>query len=161
MASSAGTKVTTDPAGKHNPISESTGPVASDSLAAESQKKGGAFDGTSSDQPSKSTTTTTSQQQQPEAGTNSTFDHQSGTAAFAGGSMKPKGANLTEGGFEGDEPNASFNTDIGSDNDPGRAALNRLQRQTHESALDAGAPTRQGEVQQGTGGYDPLKETSA
>ncbi|KAL8748258.1 MAG: hypothetical protein Q9184_007457 [Pyrenodesmia sp. 2 TL-2023] len=40
---STGTKVTTDPASSQNPIRESAGPVASDSLAAESTRANGAF----------------------------------------------------------------------------------------------------------------------
>lgn len=208
-------KVTTDPAGTQNPVTEGAGTVTSDSLAAESANKGGSFGGVPSKQPSASTTTnttdtsnakelppaadgtarkaatgeldepykgahpsgkdagsgptynadTTSSSSQPAAGQDGTFDHASGTAAFGKGGEsgvgKPKGTNLTEGGFQGDEPNASYNTDIGSENDPGRAALGKLQRMTDESAVDAGNPTRQKEVETGTGGYDALKETSA
>jgi len=99
--------------------------------------------------------------EQPRAGEDGTLDHQAGTAAGGPASLKPKGANVTEGGFQGDEPNASFHTDIGSENDPGRAALNRLERTNFESAVDAGAPTRQQGVDQSTGGYEGLKETDA
>lgn len=38
-----GQKVTTDPAGRHDPKLENSGPVASDSLAADSLRSGGAF----------------------------------------------------------------------------------------------------------------------
>lgn len=48
------------------------------------------------------------------------------------GSAKPKGKNLTEGGFDSDPAkNASFNSDIGTSQDPGRLAENRFQ---HEMA---------------------------
>ena len=48
---------------------------------------------------------------------------------------KPKGKNITEGGFdEGDDKNASFNSDIGDENDPGRKAENDMQRMTQSSS---------------------------
>lgn len=48
---------------------------------------------------------------------------------------KPKGKNITEGGFdEGDDQNASFNSEIGGENDPGRAAENDMQRKTQSSS---------------------------
>lgn len=41
----------------------------------------------------------------------------------------PKGQNLREGGFTSDDKkNASFNSDIGGKNDPGRAALDDMVR---------------------------------
>ena len=50
-------------------------------------------------------------------------------------SGKPKGKNLTEGGFdEGDDKNASFNSDIGTENDPGREAEAWTQRITQASS---------------------------
>lgn len=65
------------------------------------------------------------------------------TAAYAGSaippeSQKPKGANLTEGGFEGGEPNASFNSEIGSQDDPARLAEQKFARENAQSAADAG-----------------------
>lgn len=69
-------------------------------------------------------------------------------AGFAG-SAKPKGKNLHEGGFdEGDDKNASFNSDIGTEDDPGRAAENKFSREVAESGHDAGRGPRQ----QGTAG---------
>lgn len=61
MASSHGTKVTTDPETLNNPKNENPGVVTSDSLAAESIQEGGSFAANSdsrgpSDQPSYSTT---------------------------------------------------------------------------------------------------------
>ena len=53
---------------------------------------------------------------------------------------KPKGKNITEGGFdEGDDQNASFNSDIGDENDPGRRAENEFQRTT-QSVSGSTAP---------------------
>ncbi|KAI9802979.1 MAG: hypothetical protein M1825_002212 [Sarcosagium campestre] len=53
--------------------------------------------------------------------------------------QKPKGTNLQEGGFESDDTkNASFNSEIGSEQDPGRAAENKFQRRAAESGPDAG-----------------------
>ncbi|KAJ9351862.1 hypothetical protein C8Q69DRAFT_467509 [Paecilomyces variotii] len=53
------------------------------------------------------------------------------------GNTKPKGQNLKEGGFT-DKKNASWNTDIGSRNDPGRLAENKFERYNKESGIDAG-----------------------
>ena len=48
---------------------------------------------------------------------------------------KPKGKNITEGGFdEGDEKNVSFTSDIGDENDPGRKAEGEMQRVTQSSS---------------------------
>lgn len=49
------------------------------------------------------------------------------------GSTKPKGKNLREGGFDPNDPNASFTSDIGSRNDPGRGAEGAYQRSMAES----------------------------
>ena len=57
----------------------------------------------------------------------------------------PKGANLTEGGFESnDRNNASFNSDIGTKNDPGRAAELKFQRANADAAGDAARPRQKG-----------------
>ncbi|KAI9759509.1 MAG: hypothetical protein M4579_002268 [Chaenotheca gracillima] len=56
---------------------------------------------------------------------------------------KPKGKNLTEGGFSSDDPNASFNNEIGTKNDPGRLAEGVFQRSVAESGPDAGGGPRQ------------------
>jgi hypothetical protein len=46
------------------------------------------------------------------------------------GSTKPKGKNLTEGGFDSDTTrNASFASEIGSNEDPGREAELRFERE--------------------------------
>lgn len=54
-------------------------------------------------------------------GTNESSGTPSGEENF-----KPKGENLTEGGFDSDAPNASFNNDIGGKNDPGRVAESKF-----------------------------------
>ncbi|OQD78677.1 hypothetical protein PENDEC_c001G06380 [Penicillium decumbens] len=52
---------------------------------------------------------------------------------------KPNGRNIREGGFHSDDhKNASFNTDIASDQDPARAAINKFERTNAESGPDAG-----------------------
>ncbi|KAK7517228.1 uncharacterized protein IWZ02DRAFT_457582 [Phyllosticta citriasiana] len=56
---------------------------------------------------------------------------------------KPKGSNLQEGGFDGSEPNASFNSEIGTKNDPGRSAENGFQRNAVQSAQDSATGPRQ------------------
>ncbi|KAJ5291240.1 hypothetical protein N7478_000491 [Penicillium angulare] len=55
--------------------------------------------------------------------------------------IKPDGRNIREGGFSSnDAKNASFEAEIGSDQDPGRAAINKFQRTNAESGPDAGRP---------------------
>jgi len=54
------------------------------------------------------------------------------------GAKAPHGKNITEGGFDSDAPNASFNNDIGGKNDPGRAALGEFQKTNAETLEDAG-----------------------
>jgi len=76
---------------------------------------------------------------------NSQFEDQAG----------PHGKNLTEGGFESnDSKNASFNQEIGTKNDPGRLAEEKMQRSNADAAGDAAMPRQQGV----TGGneYDAL-----
>lgn len=55
------------------------------------------------------------------------------------GNTKPNGRNLTEGGFDSDpKNNASFNSDIGTDQDPGRLAEQKFAKSTSESGANAG-----------------------
>ncbi|KAL8942909.1 MAG: hypothetical protein Q9216_001384 [Gyalolechia sp. 2 TL-2023] len=68
---------------------------------------------------------------------------------------KPHGKNITEGGFESDDSkNASFGAEIGSKDDPGRAATEQFQTTAQTSAGGKGA--RQGQVT-GDGQYDTLE----
>lgn len=70
---------------------------------------------------------------------------------------KPKGKNLTEGGFDPDEaPNVSFTGEIGTEEDPGRAAEGALQRQTVAAAGGAG-PRQEGPAS-GQGQFGVLEE---
>ncbi|MCJ1428929.1 hypothetical protein MMC29_006840 [Sticta canariensis] len=73
-------------------------------------------------------------------------------------SGKPKGKNLTEGGFDDTDDsaanNASFTADIGTENDPGRMAEHGFQR-TNAAVAGGGGP-RQSEVT-GKGQYDVLE----
>ena len=63
-------------------------------------------------------------------------------------SGKPHGKNITEGGFDADDSNnASFNSEIGSKNDPGRKAEGDFQKLT-QSVSGATGP------RQGTGGQE-------
>ena len=77
-----------------------------------------------------------------------------------GDDFKPKGQNITEGGFDSSAPNASFNSDIGGKNDPGRAALQDLQRADAQAGGDAGAGPRQSGVTN-DGQFDILKDAEA
>ena len=74
--------------------------------------------------------------------------------ARAPGEFKPKGKNITEGGFDSSAPNASFNnTEIGSKKDPGRVAEAKFQR---ENAQVAGAIGKQkGDIEES--GFEALK----
>ena len=67
------------------------------------------------------------------------------------GGGKPKGANLTEGGFEGEAKNND--AEVGSENDPGRAAL--LGTQSANAGAAGGTGPVQKEVDNQTG-YDAL-----
>ena len=67
----------------------------------------------------------------------------------------PKGQNISEGGFDSDAPNASFNTDIGGKDDPGRRAIQQM------DVPSSGGGPRQEEVTN-DGQYDALEnETSS
>ncbi len=69
--------------------------------------------------------------------------------------QKPKGRNITEGDVPDDAPNASFTAEIGSADDPGRLAEQKMQLRTAESALDAGHGPRQKKINP-EGQYDAL-----
>lgn len=72
-----------------------------------------------------------------------------------GGLGGPKGKNLTEGGFESnDRKNASFNSEIGSKNDPGRLAEQKFQRDNADRGDDAGFPRQKGDIRDNE--YDAL-----
>ena len=72
------------------------------------------------------------------------------------GGPKPKGKNITEGGFDEDAPNASYTTEIGTDQDPGRLGMGDAQRRAAESGADAGGGPRQKGIDGGQGGFDVL-----
>jgi len=70
----------------------------------------------------------------------------------------PKGKDLKEGGFdEGDDKNASFTSDIGDENDPGRLAESKFAEENAEMGEDT-APKQGGS---GEGLYDTLEDTFA
>ncbi|KAF2220469.1 hypothetical protein BDZ85DRAFT_302744 [Elsinoe ampelina] len=75
------------------------------------------------------------------------------------GRFQPKGANLTEGGFDGNEPNASFSADVGTKNDPSRVALQGLQKADAQQPGVVGGQSQGGVSNDGQ--YDVLKEASA
>ena len=76
------------------------------------------------------------------------------TSVTSAGQTKPKGKNLTEGGFDDDpKNNASFNSDIGTENDPGKAA--ELQFQKQQAATVGSGPRQSGIT--GDGQYDILE----
>jgi hypothetical protein len=76
--------------------------------------------------------------------------------------FKPKGTNITEGGFDSNAPNASFNNDIGGKNDPGRVAEQQMANATAKTGASASQPgSGDKSIQGGQGGFENLKETSA
>ncbi|KAK3109827.1 hypothetical protein LTR53_016507 [Teratosphaeriaceae sp. CCFEE 6253] len=62
--------------------------------------------------------------------------------------QKPKGSNVTEGGFDDDAPNVSFSTDIGGKDDPGRAALGGMEARNARAAGGEG-PRQYGQAGDG------------
>ena len=92
-----------------------------------------------------------------DAGVGPTFNTPSGGVSDAT-NQQPKGKNITEGGFDADAPNASYNTDIGGKDDPGRVALEGFEAENTPFA--GGAGPREGQVSN-DGQYDVLKDESA
>ena len=69
---------------------------------------------------------------------------------------KPKGKNITEGGFDDDpSKNASFNSDIGSEDDPGMKAIGDMQRKTQN--VSGGTGPRQAPGDSDNSQYDVLE----
>ncbi|PGH11540.1 hypothetical protein AJ79_04797 [Helicocarpus griseus UAMH5409] len=71
-------------------------------------------------------------------------------------SQKPKGTNLTEGGFSNVNPadNASFNSEIGSENDPSLLAEMKMQGGNARNPGERAAPVDQpGNIPRGTEGH--------
>lgn len=67
----------------------------------------------------------------------------------------PHGKGLSEGGFESDDKhNASFTSKIGSKDDPGRLAVEKMIRANAQAAADAGMPSQKQVAE--TGIYDAL-----
>ena len=68
---------------------------------------------------------------------------------------KPKGKNITEGGFDDDPSNnASFNADIGTENDPGRKAVGDMQKKAQTAS--GGTGPRQAPGESDNSQYDVL-----
>jgi len=57
---------------------------------------------------------------------------------------KSRGKDLTEGGFGGDDGDASFNSNIGLKNDPGRLADLKYERANADAAGSAAMPKQRG-----------------
>ena len=70
---------------------------------------------------------------------------------------KPKGKNITEGGFDDDPSNnASFNNEIGTENDPGRGAEQTMQLNAQSASGGTGPRQKLGESDNSQ--YDVLQE---
>ncbi|RDL39221.1 uncharacterized protein BP5553_03561 [Venustampulla echinocandica] len=64
---------------------------------------------------------------------------------WANNSANPKGKNLKEGGFDSNPKNhASFNSEIGSKDDPGRLAELKMQKEAMETAGQRSVPGKKG-----------------
>ncbi|ORY14422.1 hypothetical protein BCR34DRAFT_232504 [Clohesyomyces aquaticus] len=95
-------------------------------------------------------------------------DHAQGgiTGGYAGagdsardpGEFRPKGKNITEGGFDDSAPNASFNQAIGTKKDPGLVAEAKFERDNAYSGAD-GISKQAGFT--GDSPYDALKREEA
>ena len=70
---------------------------------------------------------------------------------------KPKGTNIKEGGFDSDAPNASFTSEIGTDQDPGRQGEYDQQRRSAGDAADSGLP----KTQRGLDGDHPYQSLNS
>jgi len=73
--------------------------------------------------------------------------------------MRPKGRNVHEGDFDDDAPNASFNNEIGTKNDPARFAEGQFEKRNARNAGDAGHARDMNTTDEGQ--FDALKEESA
>lgn len=70
---------------------------------------------------------------------------------------KPKGKNITEGGFDDDpSKNASFNSEIGTENDPGRQAEQDLQMKSQAVSGSSAPKQKMGEAEKSQ--YDVLTD---
>lgn len=82
----------------------------------------------------------------------------SGGGSSTSENQKPKGSNVTEGGFDSSAPNASFNGDVGGKNDPGRLAETAMAKSAAESGAAGGDNTvtsKSGLTKEGAG-YEAL-----
>jgi len=75
-------------------------------------------------------------------------------SARSAGELKPKGKNITEGGFDSSGPNASFNNEIGGKKDPGRLAEAKFDRENAKVGGDVGRAKQEGET--GDSQFDAL-----
>ena len=72
---------------------------------------------------------------------------------------KPKGKNIIEGGSEGyDGKNASFNQEIGGNDDPGRLAEAKFSKD-NATGGSAGFPKQKGDIGENT--FDALNRESS
>ncbi|KAF2798191.1 hypothetical protein K505DRAFT_296976 [Melanomma pulvis-pyrius CBS 109.77] len=76
-------------------------------------------------------------------------------AERAPGELRPKGKNITEGGFDDGAPNASFNNVVGGRKDPGSLAEEKFVRENAKVA-GGGGGTGDGELT-GESGFDGLE----
>jgi len=104
--------------------------------------------------------TSTATSEKPDNNTNTAPSYAS-AAGPTDENAKPKGTNITEGGFDSGAPNASFNNEIGTENDPGRAAELEFEK---SNARVGGAGGYEGANAPGStdkGQYGALKDESA
>lgn len=71
-------------------------------------------------------------------GSSHTSSYASAASDNTAENLKPKGANITEGGFDSSAPNASWTTEIGTKKDPGRVAERQMEAGNSRAGFDAG-----------------------
>jgi len=133
---------------------ESSSSSGSGGSSSASGGSGGSYQGTGSAQ---STGSISQENQYPGSGQGAPAP----SAAYVASSedSKLKGENLTEGGFDSDDKNASYTSDIGGENDPGREALRQFETTSAPSAAGGEGPMQYGNVSGGA--FDGLDETSS
>jgi hypothetical protein len=74
--------------------------------------------------------------------------------------QKPKGKNLTEGGFDDDAKNTNSVSEIGTEDDPGRLAEEKFERINAQPGSDAGGPRQSNAIGDNVR-YGALEDTEA
>ncbi|KAL8919298.1 MAG: hypothetical protein Q9208_006863 [Pyrenodesmia sp. 3 TL-2023] len=137
---STGKKVTTDPASTQNPIRESAGPIASDSLAAESTRANGAFASNRNAAP------------QSVSGSASTFNNTDTSGAVTLDPASDAAEREAKAAWQ-DVPNEARGTALGSKRYPEGAGDVNFAGGHNKDGYAGGSREAQQEIGAGSGGY--------